>query len=119
MEKVSILRDFNKIDIKELINRIRKEGIAFLGAFVLGSDEDDPSDVPFHTEIYKIFPHRCSCRSPNQLLYPAHNLGKCYKEKKDFLNRIFPKLGMTIVSQDCTFNPNQMSIEEVYKSMLA
>ena len=87
----------------ELVNRIRKGGIAFLGAFVLGSDEDNHSS--FHQTLKFInSSHIDVFRSPSQRPCPAHNFGKPYKKKNRILNQDFPKHGTIIVFQKWSSN---------------
>ncbi len=74
----------------ELVNRIRKGGIAFLGAFVLGSDEDNLSSFPFRLWNLLILPTLMSYRSPSQLPFLVPNLGtNATKRKIELLITIF------------------------------
>ena len=108
------LKRLQQNQYKELIQRIRKEGIALLGAFVLGSDEDDDSvfrsTLKFikssHIDILQI-------TKPTPL--PGTQLQKTLQRDNRILNQDFPKDWDDYRFSRLHFIPAQMSIEDVYE----
>ena len=99
---------------KELITNVRKEGIAFLGAFVLGSDEDDIS--LFHSTLQFIKSSRIDVLQITKLTpLPGTLLWKTMQEEKRILSQDFPKAWDDYRFTKLVFKPAQMSIEEVYE----
>jgi len=99
---------------QELINRIRKEGIAFLGAFVLGSDEDNPS--VFHSTLKFV---KSSHIDVLQITKPTPLPGTQLREMLQKETRLFkqdlPKAWNDYRFSRLHFKPIHMSIEEVYE----
>ena len=99
---------------KELIQRIRKAGIAFLGAFMLGSDEDDHSifrtTLKFiqssHIDVLQI-------TKPTPL--PGTQLQKILKQNNRIIHQDFPKDWNDYRFSRLHFKPGKMSIEDVYE----
>jgi len=99
---------------KELITRIRKEGIAFYGAFMLGSDEDDRS--VFHSTLEFIKSSRIDVlqiTKPTPL--PGTQFWKTMEKQGRILNQNFPKAWDDYRLTKLVFKPAQISIEDVYK----
>jgi len=108
------LKKLNENRYKELIQRIRKAGIAFLGAFVLGSDEDDHSvfrsTLNFirssHIDILQI-------TKPTPL--PGTLLQKTLQKDNRILNLDFPADWDDYRFSRLHYKPARMSIEDVYE----
>ena len=98
---------------KELITRIRKAGIVFLGAFVLGSDEDELSS--FHSTLKFIkSSHIDVLQVTKPTPLPGTQLWKALKKENRILNQNFPKAWDDYRLTKMVFKPIQMSIENVY-----
>jgi radical SAM superfamily enzyme YgiQ (UPF0313 family) len=98
---------------QELINRIRKGGIAFLGAFVLGSDEDSVSS--FHHTLKFIISSRIDVlqiTKPTPL--PGTQLWQKLIKEKRIINNNFPQAWENYRLTKMVFIPSQMAIEDVY-----
>lgn len=97
----------------ELVNNIRKGGIAFLGAFVLGSDEDNLSSFQdtlnfinsSHIDVLQI-------TKPTPL--PGTQLWEELNSKSRIINYNFPIAWDDYRLTKMVFVPSQLSIEEVY-----
>ena len=99
---------------KELIARIRKEGIVFHGAFVLGSDEDDRS--VFHSTLQFIKSSHIDVLQATKLTpLPGTQLWETLQKQGRILNQDFPKAWDDFRFSRMLFKPTQMSIEEVYE----
>jgi len=99
---------------KELITRIRKEGIAFLGAFVLGSDEDDHS--VFHSTMKFIkSSHIDVLQITKPTPLPGTQLWKSLQKENRIINQNFPQAWEDYRFSRLQFNPAKLSIEEVYE----
>jgi len=99
---------------KELITKIRKAGIAFLGAFVLGSDEDDHS--VFHSTLKFIkSSHIDVLQITKPTPLPGTQLWETLKKENRILNHDFPKAWEDYRFSRLHFKPVYMSIEEVYE----
>ena len=99
---------------KELIARIRKEGIVFHGAFVLGSDEDDRS--VFHNTLRFIQSSHIDVLQITKLTpLPGTQVWKALNKEKRILNQNFPKAWNEYRLSRLAFKPAQMTIEEVYE----
>jgi len=97
----------------ELVNRIRKGGIAFLGAFVLGSDEDNRSS--FHQTLNFInSSHIDVLQITKPTPLPGTQLWETLQKKNRILNKDFPKAWDDYRLTKMVFKPAQISIEEVY-----
>lgn len=98
----------------ELINNIRKAGITFLGAFILGGDEDERSI--FHSTLEFI---KSSQIDVLQVTKPTPLPGTKFWDKlqgeKRILNQNFPAAWDDYRFTKLVFEPAQMSIEEVYE----
>ncbi len=98
---------------KELIKRIRKAGIVFLGAFVLGGDEDDHS--VFHSTLKFIkSSHIDVLQVTKPTPLPGTQLWETLQKENRILNQDFPKAWDDYRLTKMVFNPMQMSIENVY-----
>lgn len=98
---------------QDLVKKIRKRGIAFLGAFVLGSDEDDLSS--FHSTLRFIKSSQIDVlqiTKPTPL--PGTQLWKKLNEEKRIINYNFPKAWDDYRLTKMVFKPMKMSIEEIY-----
>ena len=99
---------------KELIARIRKEGIVFHGAFVLGSDEDDRS--VFHSTLQFIKSSHIDVLQTTKLTpLPGTQVWKTLHKEGRILNQNFPKAWTEYRLSRLVFKPAQMTIEEVYE----
>jgi len=108
------LKRFQQNRYKELITRIRKAGIAFLGAFVLGSDEDDHS--VFHSTLKFIKSSHIDVLQITKLTpLPGTQLWETLKKENRILNQDFPKSWEDYRFSRLHFKPVYMSIEEVYE----
>ena len=98
---------------KELINRIRKAGIAFLGAFVLGSDEDDIS--VFHSTLKFIkSSHIDVLQATKPTPLPGTQLWETLQKENRILNQDFPEAWNDYRLSTLLFKPVKMSIKDVY-----
>jgi radical SAM superfamily enzyme YgiQ (UPF0313 family) len=99
---------------KELVLRIRKEGIALLGAFVLGSDEDDLSI--FHSTLEFVeASHIDILQIAKPTPLPGTQLWKTLAKEGRIINQNFPKAWEEYRLTKMVFKPKQMSIEDVYE----
>jgi radical SAM superfamily enzyme YgiQ (UPF0313 family) len=99
---------------EELVLRIRKEGIAFLGAFVLGGDEDDLSI--FHSTLECVESSQIDVLQITKLTpLPGTQLWKTFEKEGRILNLNFPKAWEEYRLTKMVFKPQQMSIEDVYE----
>jgi len=97
----------------ELVSRIRKGGIAFLGAFVLGSDEDNLSS--FHSTLKFIkSSHIDVLQVTKPTPLPGTQLWETLQKENRILNQDFPKAWDDYRLTKMVFVPSQLSIEEVY-----
>jgi radical SAM superfamily enzyme YgiQ (UPF0313 family) len=98
----------------ELITRIRKEGIAVIGAFVVGGDDEDISifqtTLDFiqssHIDILQI-------TKPTPL--PGTQLWHKLSNEGRILNQDFPKAWEDYRLTKMVYKPKKMSIEDVYE----
>ena len=98
---------------KELIARIRNEGIAFLGAFVLGADEDNLST--FHSTLKFIkSSHIDVIQVTKPTPLPGTQLWENLQKENRILNQNFPQAWDDYRLTKMVFKPMQMSIENVY-----
>lgn len=101
----------------ELITRIRKEGIIFLGAFVVGSDEDDRST--FHSTLQFIKSSRIDALQVTKLTpLPGTQLWKTMQKEGRILSQDFPRAWEDYRLTRLVFKPARMSIEEVYEGFI-
>ena len=99
---------------KELITRIRKEGIVFLGGFALGSDEDDRS--VFHSTLHFIKSSHIDALQVTKITpLPGTQLWRTLQKEGRILNQNFPKAWNEYRLSRLVFKPAQMTIEEVYE----
>ena len=107
------LEQLNQNQYKELIKRIRKSGIAFIGAFVLGSDEDDLSS--FHRTLKFIkSSHIDVLQVTKPTPLPGTQLWESLQKENRILNLDFPKAWDDYRLTKMVFKPEQISIEDVY-----
>lgn len=99
---------------KELIGGIRKEGIVFMGGFVLGSDDDAPS--VFHSTLEFVKSSHIDILQTSKLTpLPGTQLWESLKEEGRILDQNFPKDWERFRFSRLVFKPDQMPIEEVYE----
>ncbi len=99
---------------KELIKTIRGEGILFLGAFVVGSDDDDRST--FHSTLQFIKSSRIDVLQVTKLTpLPGTQLWKTLEQEGRIPQYDFPKAWRDFRLSKMVFKPAQMSVEEVYE----
>jgi radical SAM superfamily enzyme YgiQ (UPF0313 family) len=99
---------------KELIKRIRSEGILFLGAFVVGSDDDDHST--FHSILQFVKSSSIDVLQVTKLTpLPGTQLWKNLQEAGRIPEQDFPKAWNDYRLSKMIFKPAQMSIEEIYE----
>jgi len=102
---------------KDLISVIRKEGIVFLGAFVLGSDEEDRS--VFHSTLEFIKSSHIDVLQATKLTpLPGTNLWRTLEEQGRILYQNFPKDWQEFRLTRMVFKPAQMTIPEVYEGFI-
>lgn len=97
----------------ELVNNIRKGGIAFLGAFVLGSDEDNLSSFQ-HTLNFINSSHIDVLQITKPTPLPGTQLWEELNSKSRIINYNFPIAWDDYRLTKMVFVPSQLSIEEVY-----
>lgn len=108
------LRELNYNRYLDLIHAIRKEGIAVLGAFVVGGDDDDRT--VFHSTLEFIKTSGIDVlqiTKPTPL--PGTQLWNTLQEDGRILNQQFPDAWDDYRLTKLVFTPKQMSIEEVYQ----
>ena len=99
---------------EELITTIRKEGIALMGGFVLGSDADEHS--VFHSTLQFTKSSHIDVLQVTKLTpLPGTQLWKTLQKEGRILNRNFPEAWDDYRFTRLVFKPAQMSIEEVYE----
>ena len=107
------LNRLNQNRYKELIKRIRKSGIALLGAFVLGGDEDDSS--VFHSTLKFIkSSHIDVLQTTKPTPLPGTELWRTMQKENRILNQDFPEAWINYRFSTLLFNPKKVSIEDVY-----
>lgn len=108
------LQRLQQMRYKELIAAIRKEGIAFLGAFVLGGDEDDLS--VFHTTLRFIkSSHIDVLQITKPTPLPGTKLWEMMQKDGRIINQNFPEAWDDYRLTKLVFKPMRMSIDEVYE----
>ena len=108
------LRELRHDRYRELINNIRKEGIAFFGAFMVGGDDDDRTI--FHPTLEFIKSSGIDVlqiSKPTPL--PGTQLWDTLQKEGRILNQNFPEAWDDYRLTKLVFKPKQMSIEEVYE----
>ncbi len=104
----------NQNRYKELITRIRKNGISFLGAFVLGDDNDERS--VFHSTLEFVESSGIDVLQVSKLTpLPGTDLWKTMQRDNRILDQDFPKAWEDYRFTKMVFVPAQLSIEEVYE----
>ncbi|MFC1867409.1 B12-binding domain-containing radical SAM protein [Thermodesulfobacteriota bacterium] len=100
--------------IKELIARIRKEGIVFIGGFVLGGDDDDRS--VFHSTLQFIRSSRIDAIQVTKLTpLPGTRLWESMQKQGRLSDQNFPQAWDEYRLSRLVFKPSQMSVEEAYE----
>lgn len=99
---------------KALIKEIRKAGIAFYGAFVIGSDEDD---IPvFHSTLEFIkSSHLDVLQVTKPTPLPGTQLWKELQQEGRILSQNFPGDWDEYRMTKLVFKPAQMSLKDVYR----
>jgi len=100
--------------LKDYIKRIRSAGIVFLGAFVIGSDEDDTSVFSATLEFIKSS-HIDVIQVTKPTPLPGTQLWKTLYENNRILDRNFPEAWKHYRFSRMLYQPARMSIEEVYE----
>ena len=107
------LKRLNQNRYKELIRRIRKTGIALLGAFVLGGDEDGP--LVYHSTLKFIkSSHIDVLQTTKPTPLPGTQLWQTMQRENRIINQNFPEAWNNYRFSTLLFNPKKVSIEEVY-----
>lgn len=108
------LERLNKEQYEPLIYNIRKQGIAFLGAFVLGGDDDDPS--VFHATLQFIkSSHIDVLQVTKPTPLPGTKLWNTLNDDGRILAKNFPHDWDEYRLTKLVFKPALMSIESVYE----
>ena len=98
---------------KELIKTIRREGILFLGAFVVGSDDDDLST--FQSTLRFVKSSRIDVLQVTKLTpLPGTQLWESLQRDRRIPDLDFPKAWKDFRLSKMVFRPAQMSVDEVY-----
>jgi len=97
----------------ELVKRIRNGGIAFLGAFVIGSDEDKLSSF-HHTLNFINSSHMDVLQITKPTPLPGTQLWEKLNRNNRIINHNFPSAWDDYRLTKMVFVPSQISIEEVY-----
>jgi len=100
--------------IKDYIKRIRSAGIVFLGAFIIGSDEDDVSVFSSTLEFIKSS-HIDVLQVTKLTPLPGTQLWKTLHENNRILDQNFPEAWKNYRFSRMLYQPARMSIEEVYE----
>jgi radical SAM superfamily enzyme YgiQ (UPF0313 family) len=97
-----------------LISRIRKAGIAVLGAFVLGGDDDDISIFPSTLRFIESSGiDVLQITKPTPL--PGTQLWKKLSSEDRIINQNFPQAWEDYRLTKMVYNPGKMSIKDVYE----
>jgi radical SAM superfamily enzyme YgiQ (UPF0313 family) len=107
------LQRLNQNRFKELIGAIRREGIAFLGAFVLGGDEDDRTVFDTTLQFIKSA-HIDVLQVTKPTPLPGTKLWAELQKDGRILNQNFPEAWDDYRLTKLVFKPAKMSIDEVY-----
>lgn len=108
------LKRLHQVRYKELIDRIRKAGIVFIGGFVLGSDEDDRS--VFHSTLQLIKSSHIDALQVTKLTpLPGTQQWESLQKEGRILNQNFPQAWTEYRLSRLVFKPAKMTIEEVYE----
>jgi len=99
---------------KELIGRIRKDGIVFIGGFVLGGDEDDHS-VFYNTLKFIQASGIDAIQVTKPTPLPGTRLWESMIKQGRILNQNFPEAWNEYRLSRLVFKPAQMSLKEVYE----
>ena len=98
----------------ELIARIRKSGIVLIGAFVLGSDEEDISI--FQSTLDFIESSRIDVLQITKLTpLPGTQLWNKFVKENRILNQDFPKAWQDYRLTKLVYKPAKMTVEDVYE----
>ena len=113
-QKTINLKQFRKDIYHEMIHRIRSAGIAIIGAFVLGCDDDD---ITIFNSTLKFVESSgidvLQITKPTPL--PGTKLWKTLLNEGRILNQDFPKAWEEYRLTKMVYTPTKMSIEEVYE----
>jgi len=108
------LESLRQNQLNEYINRIRSAGIVFLGAFVLGSDEDDISVFPATLDFIKST-HIDVLQVTKPTPLPGTQLWKTLHENNRIIDQNFPGAWKNYRFSRMLYQPMRMTIEEVYE----
>jgi len=98
----------------ELIQEIRTSGIAFLGAFVLGGDDDDLSVFQDTLEFIRSS-HIDVLQITKPTPLPGTQLWETLQKENRILNQKFPEAWKDYRFSRLVFTPAHLSIEDVYE----
>ena len=108
------LRQLLQHQYKKLVGNIRNAGIVFLGAFMIGSDQDNLAT--FDKTLQFIKDARIDVLQMTKTTpLPGTRLWERLMEKKRILNTDFPKAWDHYRFSRMLFVPEKMSIEDVYE----
>jgi radical SAM superfamily enzyme YgiQ (UPF0313 family) len=111
--KHSDIRRFDQYQCKELITNIRNAGIAVLGAFVLGSDEDD--HTVFHSTMEFIkSAHIDVLQITKPTPLPGTQFWKDLQQENRIISKDFPKDWEDFRLTKMVYQPLKLSIEDIY-----
>ncbi len=108
------LKNLRENSYHQLINKIRKAGIAVVGTFVLGSDEDDLS--VFHTTLEFIKSSKLDIlqlTKPTPL--PGTQLWETLQNEKRIILNDFPADWHNYRLSKMVYQPEGLSVEDVYQ----
>jgi radical SAM superfamily enzyme YgiQ (UPF0313 family) len=108
------LQRLNQNRYKELIGAIRREGVAVLGAFVLGGDEDDRTVFDTTLQFIKTA-HIDVLQVTKPTPLPGTKLWAELQQAGRIFNQNFPEAWDDYRLTKLVFKPAKMSIDEVYE----
>ena len=100
--------------LKDYIKRIRSAGIVFLGAFVIGSDEDSVSVFPATLKFIQSA-HIDVLQVTKATPLPGTQLWEKLHESNRIIDQNFPETWNNYRFSRMLYQPAQMTIEEVYE----
>lgn len=113
-QKAINLERLNQNRYQELITKIRQAGIAFYGAFILGSDEDDRS--VFYSTLQFIKSSKIDVlQTTKPTPLPGTQMWKIMQKEGRILNQSFPEAWDDYRLTKLVFKPANMSLDEVYE----
>jgi len=111
------LKHLERNRYRELIENIRKSGIAVLGAFVLGGDDDERS--VFHNTLEFVRASRIDAlQATKPTPLPGTQLWEDLKKEGRIINQNFPEAWNDYRLSRLVFEPSKMTREEVYEGFV-